>query len=266
VTPALAVTLLGLGTLGAFVAGLLGVGGALVMVPLLLYVPPLLGVGVLDIKSVASVTIVQVFVAALSGVAVHRRYQAVNRELTWVGGLAMAVASFAGALASKYLHDRWLLLVFAFMATSGVVLLAVPLEALLPPPAVQADGALHFSRARTGTVAAVVGFAAGLVGVGGAFLLVPLLFVVVGVPIRVTIGSSLAITALAATAGLAGKLLTGQVPGGPALAVALGALPGAWLGAAVSRRLAEPQLKAVLLGLVVTTAAWVWWDVVIHWR
>jgi uncharacterized membrane protein YfcA len=264
VTPALGVTLLGLGTLGAFVAGLLGVGGALVMFPLLLYVPPLLGVGALDVKSVAAVTMVQVFVAALSGVAVHRRYQAVNRELTWVGGLAMAVASFAGALASKSLHDRWLLLVFALMATSGVLLLALPLEALLPPPVVQADGTLHFSRARTGAVAAIVGLAAGLVGVGGAFLLVPSLLVVVGVPMRVTIGSSLAITALAAAAGLVGKLLTGQVPPGPALAVALGALPGAQLGAAVSRRLAEPRLKAVLLAFVVLTAAWVWWDVIIH--
>jgi uncharacterized membrane protein YfcA len=262
VTPALAVTLLGLGTAGAFVAGLLGVGGALVMIPLLLYVPPLLGVGALDVKSVAAVTMVQVFVAALSGVVAHRRYEAVNRELTWVGGLSMAVASFAGALASKYLHERWLLLVFAIMATVAALLLVVPLEALLPPPpVVHGDGSLHFSRARTVAVAATVGVAAGIVGAGGAFLLVPLLLVVVGVPIRVTIGSSLAITALAATAGVIGKIVTGQVPPGPALAVALGALPGAQLGAFVSRRLAGPQLKAVLLTFVALTAARVWWDV-----
>ncbi len=260
-TPALAVTLLGLGAAGAFVAGLLGVGGALVMIPLLLYVPPLLGVGALDVKSVAAVTMVQVFVAALSGVAVHRRHRAVDRELTWVGGLAMAVTSFAGALASKYLHDRWLLLVFALMATAAVVLLAVPMGAWLPPPVVPTDGAAHFSRTRTVSVAASVGFAAGLVGAGGAFLLVPLLLVVVGVPMRVTIGSSLAITAVAATAGLIGKLVTGQVPPGPALAVALGALPGAQVGAAVSQRLAGPQLRAVLIAFVSLTAFRVWWDV-----
>jgi hypothetical protein len=122
------------------------------------------------------------------------------------------------------------------------------------------DGSLRFSRSRVVAVAAGVGIAAGLVGAGGAFLLVPLLLVVVGVPIRVTIGSSLAITALAAVAGFAGKLLTGQVPAGPALVVALGALPGAQVGAAVSRRLAGSQLRLALLVTVVLTAARVWWD------
>src|SRR5207302_799563 len=76
-------------------------------------------------------------------------------------------------------------------------------------------------------VAGVVGLAAGLVGAGGAFLLVPLLLIVVGVPIRVTIGTSLAITALAASAGFVGKLVTAQIPLAPTLAVVAGAIPGA---------------------------------------
>ena len=55
-TVAFALTLLTLGFVGAFVAGLLGVGGAIVMIPLLLYAPPLLEVGTLDVKAVAGVT------------------------------------------------------------------------------------------------------------------------------------------------------------------------------------------------------------------
>jgi uncharacterized membrane protein YfcA len=51
------------------------------------------------------------------------------------------------------------------------------------------------------------------------------------------------------------------VPPGPALAVALGALPGAQVGAAVSQRLAGPQLRAVLIAFVSLTAFRVWWDV-----
>lgn len=110
-------------------------------------------------------------------------------------------------------------------------------------------------------MAGTVGVAAGLVGAGGAFLLVPLLLVVVRVPIRVSIGSSLAITAVAASAGFVGKLITGQIPFGPAAAVALGALPAAQLGAAVSRRLDATQLRIILLIMVVATGARVWWDV-----
>lgn len=257
--PAFALTLVGLGVVGAFVAGLLGVGGALVMIPLLLYVPPLLGVGVLDVKAVAAVTMVQVFVAALSGVVAHRRYQAVNADLAWVGGVTMAAGSFAGALLSKHANDRWLLVVFALMVTGAALLMLAPVELLGPPPSpVEPE---RFSRPRTVAVAGTVGLAAGFVGAGGAFLLVPLLLIVVGVPIRVTIGSSLAITVLAAAAGFAGKLLTGQIPPGPAIAVALGALPGAPVGAAVSRRVAGPHLKFTLFAITVLTAVRVWWDV-----
>jgi len=105
-----------------------------------------------------------------------------------------------------------------------------------------------------------VGAAGGLVGSGGAFLLVPLLLMVVRVPLRVTIGSSLAITSCSAVVGFAGKALTGQVPWLLALAVALGALPGARLGAAVGRRLTYVHLRLVLLLVVALSAGRVWWD------
>ena len=90
----------------------------------------------------------------------------------------------------------------------------------------------------------------------------PLLLFVVGIPIRVTIGSSLAITAFASVAGVAGKLPTGQVPFGPALAVALGALPGAQLGGMLSRRLSGARLKQALGIIVVLSAVRVWIDLV----
>ncbi len=256
-TLAFAVTLAGLGLIGAFVAGLLGVGGAVIMIPLLLYLPPLLGVGALDVKAVSAVTMAQVFVAAVSGMIGHRRFRAVNAELAWVGGLAMAAGSFAGALVSKYAHDRWLLLVFALMVAAAALLMLAPVELGETPTPAQPT---RFSRPRTALVAGGVGLAAGLVGAGGAFLLVPLLLVV-GVPIRVTIGSSLAITALGATAGVAGKLLTGQLPLAPTLAVALGAIPGAQIGAAVSHRLAASHLKLTLFLIVLIITLRVWWDV-----
>lgn len=260
-TLAFAAALVGLGLVGAFVAGLLGVGGAIVMIPLLLYGPPLLGVGALDIKAVAAVTMVQVFVAAVSGLLAHGRHRAVNAELVFVGGLWMAAGSLAGALASKFVHGTWLLLVFALMVAAAAFLMLVPTETADPPAAA---GSAGFSRVRTALVAGGVGVAAGFVGAGGAFLLVPLLLVVVGVPMRVTIGTSLGMTALAATTGVFGKLVTGQIPLAPALAVALGALPGAQLGAAVSRRVPASRLKQALLAVILLTAIRVWWDLLAH--
>jgi uncharacterized membrane protein YfcA len=248
--------LLVLGAVGAFVSGLLGVGGAIVMIPLLLYGPPLLGVGMLDVRSVAAITMVQVFVAAFSGMLAHGRHRAVNRRLAVVGGAAMATASLAGAVVSRYVPQRWLLVVFAVMVTVAFVLMLLP----EPAPDVAEPAAVKEYRASLAAVTAgAVGVAAGLVGAGGAFLLVPLLLVVVGVPIRVTIGSSLAITAAAATAGVVGKALTGQIPLAPAVVVATGALPGAQLGAAASRRLSGVALKRALRAVIVLTGVRVWW-------
>jgi uncharacterized protein len=257
VTVPFALTLTSLGVVGAFIAGMLGVGGAIVMVPLLLYAPPLLGVGELDMKSVAGITMAQVLAAAASGVFAHARMRAVHGELAWLGGPTMAASSFAGALASHYVSARALLLVFALMATGAVALLSVRIET-----AGQPIFAEHVALARGRAIAVClgVGALAGLVGAGGAFLLVPLLVTVVGVPIRITIGSSLAITATSAVTGFAGKALTGQIPWAPAALVALGAMPGAQLGALVSRRLSGEWLRRVLFIVVTLTALRVWWD------
>jgi len=258
VSPLFGSTLFVLGALGAFVSGLTGVGGAIVMIPLLLYVPPLLGVGHLDVKTVAAITMVQVFVAAASGVIAHGRHRAVNRRLATTGGLAMAAGSLIGAVASEWMRNSWLLVVFALMVTTAFALMFVP----TPPPDVTGPAEeREYNRALIASIAGGVGLAAGMVGAGGAFLLVPLLLVVVGVPIRVTIGSSLAITALAASAGVIGKLVTGQLPLGPALIVALGAVPGAQLGALASRRLAGRALKGILFAVIVLTGVRVWWNV-----
>jgi uncharacterized protein len=252
--------LVALSLAGAFVSGLVGVGGAIVMIPMLLYLPPLLGVGHFDVKTVAAITMVQVFVASVSAVIVHRRRRAVRLDLALLGGVAMASGSLTGAIVSKFADDHVLLLVFGLMTLAALALLVVPVETVGQP--IFADR-VEFNRPRALAVCGGVGFVAGMVGAGGAFLLVPLLMIVVGVPIRITIGSSLAITALAATAGVLGKVATGQVPLAPTLAVMVGAVPGAQAGALASRRLSGAGLRRILLLIVLTSAVRVWWDLLV---
>jgi uncharacterized membrane protein YfcA len=258
------VLLTGLGFAGAFVAGLLGVGGAILMIPLLLYVPPWLGFPGLDIRVIAAISMVQVFFAALSGAIAHGRQGVVHRGLTVTVGALTALGSLAGGVASRWLPSYLLLAIFGVMASLGAVLMwAAPPE---PDAAEFPTGTLPFRRARAMLVGGGVGLGAGLVGAGGAFLLVPLLITFVGVPTRIIIGTSLAITLWTATAGLVGKIVTGQVPFALSAALVLGAAPGAHVGEWVSRRFAVRSLTRLLAVVMTLVALKIWVDVLFFGR
>ena len=247
-----------LGFAGAFVSGLVGVGGAIVMIPLLYYVPPLLGVGSLPMREVSGVTMVQVLAASAVGAWTHGRHAAVHRGLALRGGMAMAVASLAGAVVSSQLSSRALLSVFAVMAT-----VALPLLAVRPVAADKSATPEGTALSRTLAVVALalIGFASGLVGAGGAFLTVPVMIALLRLPVRLAIGTSLAVTVMSALTGVLGKALTAQIPLGPAGAVMLGSLVGAGVGSRISRRVPVRVLRLVLAGLVALVAVRVWWDV-----
>jgi uncharacterized protein len=264
VSVSLLVTLALLGFAGALIAGLLGVGGAILMIPLLLYTPPWLGFPPLDVRAVAGISMVQVFFAALSGAIAHGRRGAVHRGLTVTVGVMAALGSLVGGVASRWLHPLALLIIFAVMASLGAVLMwAAPTERSEQP---NAADTLSFHRWLAILVGGGVGLGAGLVGAGGAFLLVPLLITVVGIPTRITIGSSLAITLWTATAGVLGKLATGQISFAPAAALVLGAVPGAQVGEWVSRRCGVRGLRGLLAAVTTLVALWVWADVFSHFR
>lgn len=255
--------LIALGFVGAFVAGLVGVGGAVVMIPLLLYVPPLVGQLALDMHTVAGITMIQVAAAGAAGLLGHAKHQQIDRRLVLVLGGAMVVGSAAGAAASRMVSGDALRAVFATIALVAAIVMFVPrrepdrgIENHDPP----FNGALALGSGLA------IGFLVGMVGAGGGFLLLPLMLYVLRIPMRAAVGTSLAIVALSGVAGSVGKALTGQVNWLLALALVVGALPGAGLGAAVSRRVRTETLGYILGGLIALAALKMWWEILMATR
>lgn len=250
-------TLSALGALGAFTAGLTGVGGAIVMIPLLLYVPPWIGTGQLSVHQVAAITMVQVFAGAASGMAGHMRGGFVNRRVATVLGAAMAIGSLGGAVASRWVSGDVLRATFAGMAALGAVVMLVN-----PKSAASAEAAMPDWSAATGFLLAfIIGSLAGAVGAGGAFLLMPMMLYVLRIPQRLAVGSSLAVALVSSALGLTGKIVTGQVMAWPALALVAGALPAAQLGAAASKRMPARQVRTILALLVAAVAVKMWLEI-----
>lgn len=246
----LVLLLVGLGFGAAFLSGMVGVGGAVVLIPLLLYVPPLLGLSTLGIKTIAGITIVQVTAGALSAASGHRSGGHVDRRLVMAIGPTMIAGSFVGAYASALFAPIVLEAVFATLAVIAATMM-LGLRNRVPEPS---DGPPAFDHRIAGAIGLVVGLLAGFIGAGGAFFLAPVLLYVLGLPMRYVVGSSVAIVAVSSGAGLLGKAVTGQVDWLLAAALVIGALPGGRVGAIVSRR-TSPYRLGIVLGLVILVVA-----------
>lgn len=244
----LLLALLGLAT--GFLSGLLGIGGGIIMAPLLLYIPPLFGFEAFSMKVVAGLTIVQGLVACLSGSLTHRRFHCVSGSLTLWMGAAIFVAALIGGAGANYVNDRILLAVFAAMALAAAVLIFVPTRADSEVPVLSS---ISFSRPRAVGTAGIVGLLGGLVGQGGSFILIPLMTSVLQIPTRIAIGSNLAIVLLSSLAAFLGKALTGQIVWVLAIPIVLTVIPAAHLGSLASRKIPVAGLR-ILLAACITIA------------
>lgn len=252
-TALLALGLLGLA--GGFFSGLLGLGGSIIMVPLLLFVPPLLGMPVLDMKQVAAMSMVQVFFASLAGMITHWRNRYVSRQLVVDMGGTSALASLAGGLVSIRVESQLLLTVFAVIATLGSLLMFLPRGETNPDTTAEE---LRYNRPLAFVAAGAVGLVGGLIGAPGAFIYVPILLYVLRIPLRIALGSTLAIVLATAAFGVIGKVVTGQVEWLPALALVAGAVPGARWGGRLSRNVPAPVLRTLLALVVSLSTIQVW--------
>jgi uncharacterized membrane protein YfcA len=244
-----------LGALGGFTSGLLGVGGGVVMFPLLLYAPSLLGFPKLDAKMVAAIVVAQVFFSALIAGTAHFRSGRVDRKLTLVAGITSAGGAFVGGIASQWVSDRFLMILF------GVITLLVSAMMLMQAPSATQDDIpvdrIVFPMMPLSAFSILTGVFAGFLG-SGNFIFPPLLIYVLKIPTRIAIGSSLFIALINTSAGFLGKLITGQIPLLLTLIAVLGAALGAVAGERVHGRLSIVVLRRIYSALVALIALRVW--------
>lgn len=226
----------GLGS--GFLAGFLGIGGGVVVIPALVY-----GVG-LPIKLATGISIVEAFFATLSGLFAHRHNRTVNYRLGLALGLYGAVGALLGAVASAYLTNRMLLALYVSLVAGSLLLLLTRRG--------EGSKTVAVNRWAAAVSGFGVGFVAGLVGVGGGFLLIPLLISVLRVPTRVAVGTTLMVVIMTTFAGATGKIVTGQFDPQAGIPVVVSGVVGAQLGGKVN---AKVPARAIRVSLALLLAA-----------
>lgn len=240
------------------VAGMLGLGGAVLLIPAFLYLVPLLGgkaMGMHDVSGLASVT---VLASSTFSMLVHRRRGNVDRRLVFTIGVPMVGMSLLGAFLSGGIDAELIKAVFAAMALLGAALVILRREHQDP----DTQEPLHFSRIGAIAIAVGVGFFGGIAGAPGAFILSPLMMTVLKIPTRITIGSTLGIALMSALAASIGKISTGQVPLEATAVAILATLPGSYIGSSLSHRMKTRSLRHALALVIGGVAVHMWYQII----
>lgn len=228
------------GTLG----GLLGVGGCVIMLPALAFVFNY------PLPWAIETTITAVILTAASGAIGHIRLKNVDYSTAKIVALSGAVGAVVGSVIFLYIADQlWLLniiLGFAFLYVSVRMIYEGVVKRKIP----EKPGSLvPGSNVAKATIGFFIGIITGIVGLGGGYALVPSFIYLLGSPVKIAVGTSLASFISMAIVSGAFKLHQGFVDVIAAIALGVGAIIGAQAGARLTKVVPSWAIKAIF-GLV----------------
>lgn len=205
--------------------GLLGGGGAILMVPILTIIAGW------PASEAITVSLFVVGLTSLFSMTLHARRGNVRWRHGLVFGAIAMLGAYAGGLLSSHVPDNVLLTIFAaVMAASGIGMIRRRSENRVVVDSVP--------WARLISAALAIGVLSGLVGAGGGFLIVPALVLLLGFPMPAAVGTSLLVIAMQSASGFASHITHTHVQWPIVLAInaiaLVGAVAGVWLGGRIS--------------------------------
>ncbi len=225
--------------------GLLGGGGSILTVPALVYLvgqPPQ-----------AAVTTSLAIVGANSalGAFFHHAQGTLNWKVALVFGSIGMVTAYLAAGLSKLFSPALLLVAFALL-----MLFIGGMMVLRRERSTSETGATQRTNVPlTLAGGAGVGLLTGLLGVGGGFLIVPALVMLVGLPMNQAIGTSLVVITANSAAGLLGHLAASPLDMTLTLIFVSAGLVGTFVGARLAQRLPATRLRQAFALFVIVLAA-----------
>ena len=255
-------------------SGLLGIGGGTVMVPIFR-----LAFGMSATMSTAT-SLFAIIPTSISGAISHVKGKTCIPALGIAAGLGGACLSPVGVWLAQLSPD-WLVMLAAALiigysainmfkkafkipragqpAEGADAAAATPSLTSSGEPAVSASTADDSSLSRKqllqgAAIGLVAGLASGYVGVGGGFIMVPLMLSIIGIPMRKASGTSLIAVMILAIPGVIEQGIIGNINYLAGIAIVIGTIPGAVIGARLVTKVPERTLR-LLFGCFLIVAA-----------
>jgi uncharacterized membrane protein YfcA len=263
---------LGMGLAVGFISGMFGIGGGFLMTPLLIFI------GVPPAVSVASVTS-HIAASSFSGAISYWRKRAIDVALALMllgGGIVGTAVGVWLFTKLRTLDQLDLVIGLSYVTLLSVVGSLMVYEAARAimrerhgmPPMIRRPGShtwfhglpfkIRFKRSKiyvsaipVWTIGFLIGFIGAIMGIGGGFLLVPMLIYLLRVPTATVIGTSMVLTLVTmASATIMHAATNHQVDALLAFILMVGGVIGATFGARTGQRMRGERLR-MLLGLLV---------------
>jgi uncharacterized membrane protein YfcA len=261
--PWLILALLAMGTFGGFAAGLLGIGGGMVLVPFITMIFTAQGFAPeLVVHMAIATSLATIFFTSLSSVRAHHKHGAVLWPVVKLLAPGILVGSWIGPWIGKQMDSAVLAFFFGvFVAFSATQMLI----GKKPAGSRELPGAAGMFAAGTG-----IGVLSGLVGAGGGFISVPFM-TWCNVRIHNAVATSAALGFPIALAGTLSNIYYGWGEPGlpeyalgfiylPALAIiVLASVTMAPLGARTAHKMPVRQLQKVFAVILYCLAAYMFW-------
>jgi uncharacterized membrane protein YfcA len=211
--PSLIIVLVITGVIVGLGQGLLGVGGAFIMVPVMVAVFDHLGWDPdLAVKVAFGTSLLVIFPAAVATTTAHQRMKAIQ----WKAAIAMGIAGAAGSLLGATLTTRVIggdVMKIVF----GVVVILASVRLLTARPLESRDSPRE-SPLLCVAFGFLIGIFSGLLGAGGGILLVPVMVIVLKFRMHWAVATSAAVMVFTSGAGALGYFINGlhvsELPGG----------------------------------------------------
>lgn len=197
--------LVGVGVVAGVLAGLLGVGGGIVIVPALYFLLPVFGVSPGSAMAIAVATSLATIVpTSIASLHAHAARGNVRWDIiTWWGGFIL-LAAVLGSLFSVRVNAQWLTYLFALIA------ILVSLKMLFQPKTAAVVKTLP-GKAIQAVLAGLIGLLSVMIGIGGGTIGVPTLSAL-NLPTHQAVGTAASFGLLIALPGAVTLLLAGQAP------------------------------------------------------
>ena len=225
------------GVLAGIIAGLLGVGGGIIIVPMLVFF------GKLPVNAVATSSLA-IVITSISGSFQNWREGNLNFKKVISLGLPAVITAQLGVYLASHFSPLLLLSLFAILLFVNVYLVSLRRRLVTMEKISVNEDRIFLNTILTGGAAGIL---SGLFGVGGGVIMVPLQMLLLGEKIKVAIQTSLGVIILTAISASIGHAVAGNILLTEGLLIGFGGLVGAQFGTRFLPKLSD---RVVTIGFL----------------